>query len=124
MAAARLAGQSRVGFVRADFLEATVPPCDAIVASLALHHIPTAETKRAFYASCREALRPGGVLVSADCFTAREPHLAASHTSRRASATHGSATYGGHTRSTSASGISRRGQAKMSILHFRTNWSG
>lgn len=78
MAAARLAGQSRVGFVRADFLEATVPPCDAIVASLALHHIPTAETKRAFYASCREALRPGGVLVSADCFTAREPHVAAS----------------------------------------------
>lgn len=78
MAVARLAGHSRVGFLQANFLEATVPPCDAIVTSLALHHIPTAATKQAFYASCREALRPGGVLVSADCFTAREPRLAAS----------------------------------------------
>ncbi|MGH7577391.1 MAG: methyltransferase domain-containing protein [Longimicrobiales bacterium] len=78
MAAARLAAHSRVGFVRANFLETALAPCDAIVTSLALHHIPTAEAKRAFYAACREALRPGGVLVSADCFTTREPRLAAS----------------------------------------------
>lgn len=77
-ARARLAGHSRVGFVQADFLEVTVPPCDAIVASLALHHVAAPGTKQAFYASCREALRPGGVLVSADCFPAREPRLATS----------------------------------------------
>lgn len=78
IAAARLAADSRVGFVQANFLDFTLPPCDAIVASLALHHVPTAETKQAFYASCREALQPGGVLVSADCFPARDPRFAAS----------------------------------------------
>ncbi|MGH7483495.1 MAG: class I SAM-dependent methyltransferase [Longimicrobiales bacterium] len=72
----RLAGHPRVELVRGSFLEVALPACDAVVASLALHHVPTAEAKRAFYASCRAALRPGGVLVSADCFPAREPRLA------------------------------------------------
>lgn len=77
IARARLAGRPRVELVRADFLAADPPPCDALVASLALHHVPTAEQKRAFYAACRRALRPRGVLVSADRFPAREPRLAA-----------------------------------------------
>lgn len=77
IARARLAGHSHVGFVHADFLAITLPKCDAIVASFALHHVRTAEEKQEFYASCREALRPGGVLVSADCFPARQPRLAA-----------------------------------------------
>src|SRR5688572_751124 len=36
-----------------NFLEAPSPPCDAIVACIALHHVPTSERKQAFYASCR-----------------------------------------------------------------------
>lgn len=80
-ARARLAGHAQHGqvrFIRSDFLDAALPPCDALVASLALHHIPTKDAKQAFYASCRDALRPGGLLVSADYLPAREPRLAAS----------------------------------------------
>jgi SAM-dependent methyltransferase len=77
VARARLAGRSQVELLQADLLDAPLPPCDAVVASLALHHVPTAEAKQGFYVSCREALRPGGVVVSADCFPAREPRLAA-----------------------------------------------
>jgi len=42
------------------------PACDAIAASLALHHIPTLPQKRALFARAFEALRAGGVLVNAD----------------------------------------------------------
>lgn len=78
VARARLARHPHARFVRANFLDVALPPCDALVASLALHHVPTSDAKQAFYASCRDALRPGGVLVSADCFPAREPRVAAS----------------------------------------------
>lgn len=43
-----------------------LPAVDAFVASLALHHVPELERKRALYARVREALRPGGRLVIAD----------------------------------------------------------
>lgn len=42
------------------------PPCDAIMGSLSLHHIPTLEQKSELYRAAFEALRPGGVLVVAD----------------------------------------------------------
>lgn len=91
IARARLAGHAQVRFVQANFLDIALPACDAIVASLALHHVPTPEAKQAFYASCREALRPGGVLLSGDCFPAREPRIAASQ--RTAWLTHLRQTY-------------------------------
>ncbi len=78
VARARLAGHAGVRFVEADFLETPLPACDAVVASLALHHVPTPAAKQAFYASCRDALRPGGLLLSADCFLAGDPRVAAS----------------------------------------------
>ena len=40
--------------------------CDAVVASLALHHVPERERKTALYRRIREALRPGGILAIAD----------------------------------------------------------
>lgn len=43
-----------------------LPDCEAIVASLALHHVPDLDAKRALYRRIREALRPGGVFLSAD----------------------------------------------------------
>ena len=58
-----------------DFLEVPLPRCDAIVASLALHHIPTRRRKATFYARCFAALRTGGLLVNADCCPASNPHL-------------------------------------------------
>lgn len=77
VARARLQGHPRVELVAADFLDLALPPCDAIVACIALHHVPTPERKRALYAVCGEALHPGGLLVTADCFPAREARLAA-----------------------------------------------
>lgn len=42
------------------------PECDAITASLSLHHVQVMEEKRALYGRAFEALRPGGMLVNAD----------------------------------------------------------
>lgn len=67
----------RVTLVPGDFLAVELPPCDAIVASYALHHIRSRRQKAAFYRRCREALRPGGVLISGDCMPATQPALAA-----------------------------------------------
>ena len=65
-AAARLAAHgSRAELRRASFDDA-LPPCDAVVASLALHHVPELDRKRALYSRIYAALRPGGVLLSAD----------------------------------------------------------
>jgi tRNA (cmo5U34)-methyltransferase len=60
-----------------DFLSTQLPRCDVVVASLALHHVPTRRRKAALYARCFAALRPGGLLVNADCCTASEPRLQA-----------------------------------------------
>jgi len=76
MAKERLAASGKVEFVLGDFTELTLPQSDIIVASIALHHIRTPEAKRAFYSKCRVALKPGGLLVSADCFPAKEERLA------------------------------------------------
>ena len=67
----------RVTLVHDDFRAAALPRCDAIVATYALHHIRTRREKAAFYRRCREALRPGGVLVSGDCMPATHPAIAA-----------------------------------------------
>jgi tRNA (cmo5U34)-methyltransferase len=56
---------SRAELVRGSFDDA-LPPCDAVVASLALHHVPELERKRALYERIHEALRPGGALIIAD----------------------------------------------------------
>lgn len=55
----------RFGLRRATFADA-LPPCDAVVASLALHHVVTLPEKRDLYRRIREALRPGGLLLVAD----------------------------------------------------------
>lgn len=43
-----------------------LPACDAVAASLSLHHIPTLAAKATLFRRVFEALRPGGVLVNAD----------------------------------------------------------
>lgn len=56
---------SRVTFSVRSFLE-PLPECDAVTASLALHHVPTLEAKRELYKRIFRALRPGGVMANAD----------------------------------------------------------
>lgn len=78
LAAARLRDlRTQPTFLHGDFTTMALPPSDALVASLALHHIRTADEKRAFFARCRAALGPGGILVSADCCPASDPSLRA-----------------------------------------------
>lgn len=65
-AAERLAAHAgRYRLRRATFAD-PLPPCDAVVASLALHHVVTLPEKRELYRRIREALRPGGLLLVAD----------------------------------------------------------
>ena len=56
------------------------PPCDAIMGSLSLHHIRSLELKTQLYCRAAAALRPGGILVTADITIPREaPRNAASY---------------------------------------------
>ena len=65
----------RALFVEASFLEA-LPRCHGAAASLALHHVPTLDDKRALYRQIHEALEPGGVFVNADATMPAEPTAA------------------------------------------------
>jgi tRNA (cmo5U34)-methyltransferase len=55
----------RVAFEERSFL-GPLPPADAVVASLALHHVHDLETKTELYRRIRDALSPGGVLLNLD----------------------------------------------------------
>ena len=55
----------RARYRRQSFLD-PLPECDAVAASLALHHVPAMTEKTRLYKSILKALAPGGVLVSAD----------------------------------------------------------
>ncbi|MGH9143915.1 MAG: class I SAM-dependent methyltransferase, partial [Vicinamibacterales bacterium] len=65
----------RATFNTGSFLRTPLPPCDAVVASFALHHVRTRAAKKALYRRIRAALRPGGLFVSVDCQPARDPRL-------------------------------------------------
>ena len=77
MAEKRLRG--RMETVRGNFEKTAIPRCDVISASFALHHIRTGRRKAAIYERCFTALRPGGVIVSADCCLASSTALQHSH---------------------------------------------
>jgi tRNA (cmo5U34)-methyltransferase len=73
--AARRLG-TRATMLVGSFLRVPIPKCDAITASLALHHVRTRAAKRSLYRRVRRALRPGGRIIVVDC----QP---ASHTDTR-----------------------------------------
>jgi tRNA (cmo5U34)-methyltransferase len=63
----KLAGQDRVDFMIGDFASADFGgPYDAVVSSLALHHIESPADKQLMYRRIHAALAPGGALVNAD----------------------------------------------------------
>lgn len=53
-----------------------LPQCDAVSASLALHHIASLEAKAALFRKVFDALRPGGVLVNGDINMPADPEEA------------------------------------------------
>lgn len=73
LALARTRLGARLTAVPGDFSATPLPPCDVVIASFALHHIRTRRRKGLLYARCFAALRPGGLLVSADCCLASDP---------------------------------------------------
>ena len=66
---------ARHRFVAGNFARLPLPRCDAIVATLALHHVKQVAAKRRLYRRCFAALRPGGVLASGDAMPSRAPAL-------------------------------------------------
>ena len=84
--------RQKATLVCGSFLTAPLPSCDAATASFALHHVASSRLKGAFYRRLFRALRPGGLLVSADCQPADARRLAAE--GRRAWLDHLAATYG------------------------------
>src|SRR5262245_27042541 len=49
--------------------EDQLPRCHAVVATLALHHVPTQDAKRGLYRSIHAALEPGGPVLVGDVLT-------------------------------------------------------
>lgn len=64
----RLRGE--IDTIEDNFERTRIPACDVVSASFALHHIATSRRKAALYKRCFSSLRPGGMLVSADCYLA------------------------------------------------------
>jgi tRNA (cmo5U34)-methyltransferase len=75
-AAVRLGGGLHEA-VQGSFESIDLPRCDAIVACLALHHVPPGGRRLRLFRRLHQRLRPGGVLLSADCYPAADPRLAA-----------------------------------------------
>jgi trans-aconitate methyltransferase len=65
----------RVTLLSGDFSTMPLPPCDAMVASLSLHHLHTRAAKTRVYRRAVAALRTGGLLVNADAALADDPRL-------------------------------------------------
>src|SRR3954470_5430189 len=62
--------------VHGSFESAAIQRGDAIIASLALHHVPTPARRLRLFRRIHAALRPGGMLISADCHPPSHPRLA------------------------------------------------
>ncbi len=59
-----------------SFSETALPSCDAVVASLALHHLRNESEKQGFYAKARASIASNGLLVTADCHPSGDAALA------------------------------------------------
>jgi SAM-dependent methyltransferase len=81
----------RAKLLTGNFVRASLPPADAVVASFALHHVRTRDAKARLYQRVGVALRPGGLFISADCHPAADRARAASQ--RDAWKTHLCASY-------------------------------
>jgi trans-aconitate methyltransferase len=79
LAAATRRLRGRIQTIEENFERTPIPRCDIVSGSFALHHVPTGRRKGALYKRCFASLRPGGMIVSADCFLAAGPKLQQHH---------------------------------------------
>ena len=77
LTAARARLGSALRTLHGDFESVPLPRCDAVVACLALHHIPTSARRLRLFRRIWGALRPGGAVISADCYLASSARRAA-----------------------------------------------
>ena len=77
MAVRRLGGRAVV--LSGDFQSMNLPKSEAVVASLALHHVRTRAAKARVYRRIGRALGQGGTLVNADCCPAEDAREATRH---------------------------------------------
>ena len=64
----------RVRYVERSFAD-PLPPCDAVAACIALHHVKDLGVKAGIYRNIFAALRPGGIFVNADTAVCATPAL-------------------------------------------------
>ena len=64
----------RVRYVERSFTD-PLPPCDAVAACIALHHVKDLAVKAGIYRHIFAALRPGGIFVNADTAVPATPAL-------------------------------------------------
>lgn len=63
-------------FVHGSFTDVTLPSCDAIIASFALHHIKDPADKRKFFRMLHHVVGRDGLLVFVDCYPSADAALA------------------------------------------------
>jgi len=66
--------EHRVSFLERSFL-VSLPSADAVVSSLALHHVHDLAIKTALYGRIRDTLSPGGVFLNLDAAVTEDPRL-------------------------------------------------
>ncbi len=64
----------RVAFHEGSFLD-PLPAADAVIASLALHHVHDLSGKTRLYRAIHDTLSPGGVLLNLDAAVTEDPRL-------------------------------------------------
>lgn len=64
----------RIRYVERSFTD-PLPPCDAVAACIALHHVKNLAVKAGIYRNIYAALRPGGLFVNADTAVCATPVL-------------------------------------------------
>lgn len=75
-AAEQKIGKERAKFMQCDFYQLEFPgKFDAVVSSLALHHLRTEEDKRVFYQKMYDAMNPNGVHLNAENVLSPDPVL-------------------------------------------------
>ena len=77
LASARRRLPRRFTSLLGSFETIALPACDAVTASLALHHIPTTARRLRLFRRIHRALRSGGVAIIADCYLASTLRLQA-----------------------------------------------
>ncbi|MEP6783344.1 MAG: class I SAM-dependent methyltransferase [Acidobacteriota bacterium] len=77
LAAKRLRGNIQT--IEENFEAIFIPRCDVVTASFSLHHVSTGGRKGRLYKRCFSSLRPGGMLVSADCYLAESARVQQRH---------------------------------------------